>query len=66
MAKKNKFARAKVSKTKAKEKVQMQEAVEDRAPTVPAVRKMEVMDELHILVPGEGERYGETIFPGAW
>ena len=66
MANKNKFARAKVSKAKAKEKVQPQEAVKDPAPSIPAVRKMEVMDELRIVVPGEGERYIETIFPGAW
>lgn len=66
MANKNKFARAKVSKAKPKEKVQTQKAVKDDAPSIPAVRKMEVMDELRIRVPGEGERYVETIFPGAW
>lgn len=65
MGKKNKFARPRVSKAKAKAKVQTEEEDEDPAPTVPAVRKMEVMDELHIRVPGEGEQYIETIFPGA-
>jgi len=62
MVKKNKFARAKVSKAKA----HTQEEGEDPQPTAPDVRKMEVMDELQIRVRGEGEQYVETIFPGAW
>jgi len=66
MGNKSKVARSKVSKAKAKAKAQMQEEGEDPQPTTPDVRKMEVMDELQIRVPGEGERYVETIFPGAW
>jgi hypothetical protein len=64
MVKKNKFARAKVSKAKAK--AQTQEEDEDPQPTARDVRKMEVMDELQILVRGKGEQFRETIFPGAW
>jgi len=37
-----------------------------RAPTVAAARKMEVMDELDIRIPGKGEECQETIFPHAW
>jgi len=34
-------------------------------PTVAAARKMEVMDEVRVSVPGIGEQYMETIFPGS-
>jgi len=65
----NRVARSKASNRAARSKVSNGKArtakVEEPVPTVAAVRKMEVMDELNICVQGVGEEYTETIFPGA-
>ena len=61
----NDFSRPNVPKSKVNKPTAPKAKVDVPVPTVAAARKMEVMDEVRVSVPGIGEQYMETIFPGS-